>query len=85
MHLRDSMDRTLLHIASEAGQNASVEFVLNELGEDAVNSGTHTGITALYLAAKEGHATTVRLLVVNYGADVNLTDHNGRTGKLHRL
>ena len=34
---------------------------------------TQKGLTALWIASKEGHVTVVRLLLEN-GADVNITD-----------
>lgn len=39
-----------------------------------------TGLTPLHYAAREGHTAVVDLLS-NLGADINATDHNGRTGE----
>ena len=43
-----------------------------------VNAKYNNGITPLHLAAREGHTSTVELLL-NRGADVNAKDNDGYT------
>ncbi|OAP54920.1 hypothetical protein AYL99_10620 [Fonsecaea erecta] len=66
-----------LHEAAEKGLRVIVEVLL-ELPQLQVNEQDPDGRTALHLAAKNGHADIVRLLL-KYKAKVDDTDREGRT------
>jgi len=74
----DVLGRNPLHISSEANAINSIKFLVNQLGFD-VNCVTTVGhLSALHLAAKEGHKETIELLL-ELGSDPSLRDINGRT------
>ncbi|KAL8612486.1 hypothetical protein ACOMHN_053740 [Nucella lapillus] len=75
---KDNLGRQALHHAAQAGQVGAADFLVST-GGVPVNAATpEASITALHLAAKEGQDAVIQLLVQN-GADVNLTDNKGRT------
>jgi len=51
---------------------------LLSLKSDLINKRTNTGLTALHLAAAEGHASVVKLLQAK-GAQKSVRDHSGKT------
>ncbi|KAK3873700.1 hypothetical protein Pcinc_021316 [Petrolisthes cinctipes] len=71
---KDATGRTGFHLAAEAGRADMVEMLVSTYDMD-VNS---TSDKALHCAAREGHTAVVDLLLT-LGADINATDHNGRT------
>ncbi len=56
-----------------------MKALLEQRPED-INSTTNTGMTPLMMAATEGHAEAVRLLL-QFGADRTLKDDEGLTAK----
>lgn len=57
----------------------SIKFLLKESKVD-VNAAANDCSRPLHLAAREGHSDLVQYLIGN-GADVELEDSHGRTGK----
>ncbi|KAK7469532.1 hypothetical protein BaRGS_00036438, partial [Batillaria attramentaria] len=70
---QDSHHLTPLHLAVMAGSEIIVRNLL--LAGAAVNEKTHTGETALHLAAVRDHAQIVSVLIEN-GVDVDAVDEN---------
>ncbi|KAM6522793.1 hypothetical protein FALCPG4_012409 [Fusarium falciforme] len=71
---------TALHIAALFG----LVSIVRELADpDTVNKQTDQGWTPLAFAAEQGRDEVIRLLLVEYGANANLSDEGG-TSPLHR-
>ncbi|XP_064417620.1 cortactin-binding protein 2 isoform X1 [Latimeria chalumnae] len=68
---------TLLHQAAAQGNVTLLSMLLNEEGID-VNYSDEDSFSALYSAAKNGHADCMMLLL-SAGAHVDITDNNGFT------
>eukprot|EP01012_Entosiphon_sulcatum_P026705 TRINITY_DN3218_c0_g1_i1.p1 TRINITY_DN3218_c0_g1~~TRINITY_DN3218_c0_g1_i1.p1 ORF type:complete len:659 (-),score=81.50 TRINITY_DN3218_c0_g1_i1:21-1997(-) len=69
-----------LHAAARAGHANVVSELCNE-GEARIDALTNDAVTPLMFAAEEGHLNVVLLLVAK-GADVQLSDCDGRTAFL---
>lgn len=74
----DSLGAQAIHRASVTGQNEAIRFLVSELGIDVDVRATSTHLTALHYAAKEGHVSTVQMLV-SLGADINCKDGRNRS------
>lgn len=68
-----------IHLAAASSYLGALGELIRRSPQD-INATTNIGITPLMMAATEGHAEAVRLLV-NQGADVTLKDHDGLTAK----
>jgi ankyrin repeat protein len=68
-----------IHLAAASNYLGALEALLDRRPED-VDAKTNIGITPLMMAATEGHAEAVRLLL-KYGADRTLKDDEGLTAK----
>jgi ankyrin repeat protein len=80
INARDSDGQTALMYASKRSFNETAAFLLKNGAEVNVQS-KKKGITALILAAGWGNVELVRMLL-EHGADPNLTDFFGRTAKI---
>lgn len=67
-----------IHRAAVTGQNEAIRFLVSELGIDVDVKATSTHLTALHYAAKEGHVSTVQMLI-SLGADINSKDERNRS------
>jgi ankyrin repeat protein len=76
MEIKDSQERTLLQIASQAGHLAIVKLLLKKRAQ--VNARDPNNWTALLLAAEFEHLQVCKLLI-NNGADVNIQNRAGDT------
>ncbi|XP_036999457.2 ankyrin repeat domain-containing protein 16 [Artibeus jamaicensis] len=74
----DSLGAQAIHRAAVTGQNEAIRFLVSELGIDVDVRATSTYLTALHYAAKEGHVSTVQMLV-SLGADINSKDERNRS------
>ncbi|XP_045714065.1 ankyrin repeat domain-containing protein 16 isoform X2 [Phyllostomus hastatus] len=74
----DSLGAQAIHRAAVTGQNEAIRFLVSELGIDVDVRATSTHLTALHYAAKEGHVSTVQMLV-SLGADINCKDERNRS------
>lgn len=72
--LRDGQAQTALMHAALVGLPESVELILKAGGAEGINYQDANGDTALHLAAGRGHLAVTQLLI-DAGADVNLTSH----------
>jgi len=75
---KDQLGREAIHLAAQAGCNTSLDYLITHHNMDVNVSTGKSKMTPLHLAAKEGHATTVQLLL-DKGAAINNQDKNGRT------
>ncbi|XP_065572279.1 ankyrin repeat domain-containing protein 16-like isoform X2 [Artemia franciscana] len=73
---RDKLGRHALHLAAEAGAEASVGFLIEDLKIPA-NILSNCGSTPLHFSAKEGEVDIVKYLI-QHGADI-IRDNQGRT------
>ncbi|KAJ8599676.1 hypothetical protein CTAYLR_004723 [Chrysophaeum taylorii] len=64
---------TALMIASESGWSEGLEVLLDRYPGSAVSARTQSGNTCVHLAAKNGHAAAIRLLLA-HGADAAATN-----------
>lgn len=84
LQTKDTMGNTLLHLAAARGASTITRHLLavkNQHPDDAKNS---SGETPLHLAAAQCNGP-VTYLLLHYGADPNLSDHNGLTPLHHAL
>ena len=73
--------RTALHIAAEKGNNEILEYILSKEALDNVDAEDLMGRqTPLYLAAKNGHLRSVKLLL-EHGASLKNTVNNQTIGE----
>ena len=79
INARDSGGQTALLYACKRSFNETAAFLLKNGAEVNVQS-KKKGVTALMLAAVSGNVELVRMLL-EHGADANLTDIFGRTAK----
>ena len=68
-----------LHLAAASNYLGALQALLDRRPQD-VDAKTNIGITPLMMAATEGHADAVRLLL-KFGADRTLKDDEGLTAK----
>jgi ankyrin repeat protein len=68
-----------IHLAAGSNYLGALQALLDRRPQD-VDAKTNTGITPLMMAATEGHADAVRLLI-KLGADLSLKDDDGLTAK----
>jgi ankyrin repeat protein len=76
LHVKDSLERTLLHVAAERNRR-TIAGLLIEKGLN-VNALAKGEITALHSAAYRG-STDVAMFLLEKGADLKLVDHSGST------
>ncbi|KAM8802237.1 ankyrin repeat domain-containing protein 16 isoform 2-T2 [Rhynchonycteris naso] len=74
----DSLGAQAIHRAAVTGQNEAIQFLVSELGIDVDLRTTSTHLTALHYAAKEGHVSTVQMLI-SLGADIHSKDERNRS------
>nr|XP_034325226.1 L-asparaginase [Crassostrea gigas] len=74
--LRDALYPSLMCAAAKAGDNQALETLRHLEGN--LSSQNHDGRTALHVACREGHVTTVQYLL-HQGASVHLKDCSGIT------
>jgi len=70
---------TALHLAAANGHNDIVKLLV-DAGMD-VNTATSAQNTPLRFAAMYGHLSTCKLLLLELGADMNISGFDGKTGK----
>ncbi len=68
-----------IHLAAASNYLGALQALLDRRPQD-VDAKTNIGITPLMMAATEGHAEAVRLLL-QFGADCTLQDDEGLTAK----
>ncbi len=68
-----------IHLAAASNYLGALQALLDRRPQD-VDAKTNIGITPLMMAATEGHAESVRLLL-QFGADRALKDDEGMTAK----
>ena len=80
IHIKDYDGKTAFMIASENGNKAILESLLEHQkeGEDIINAQDSNSLTALMHAALNGHTETVSFLI-DKGADIHITTLNGKT------
>ncbi|XP_017532427.3 ankyrin repeat domain-containing protein 16 [Manis javanica] len=74
----DSLGAQAIHRAAITGQNEAIRFLVSELGIDVDVRTTSAHLTALHYAAKEGHVSTIQMLL-SLGADINSKDERNRS------
>jgi ankyrin repeat protein len=77
--LRHESGAMPVHLAAASNYLGALQALLERRPQD-VDAKTNIGITPLMMAATEGHAEAVRLLL-KYGADRTLKDDEGLTAK----
>jgi ankyrin repeat protein len=77
--LRHESGAMPIHLAAASNYLGALQALLDRRPQD-VDAKTNIGITALMMAATEGHAEAVRLLL-KFGADRTLKDDEGLTAK----
>lgn len=75
---QDSLGAQAIHRAALTGQNEAIRFLICELGTDVDVRAASGHLTALHYAAKEGHVSTVQMLLA-LGADINCKDARNRS------
>ncbi len=68
-----------IHLAAASNYLGAIQALLDRRPQD-VDAKTNIGITSLMMAATEGHAEAVRLLL-KFGADLTLKDQDGMTAR----
>ena len=68
-----------IHLAAASKYLGALQALLDRRPQD-VDAKTNIGITPLMMAATEGHAEAVRLLL-KFGADLTLKDQDGMTAR----
>lgn len=71
---------TALHEAASNGKAEILEYLLEQGGNDNINSKSCTGYTPLHVAASNGSRDCVKVLL-DHGADVRCTDEFGKTAR----
>jgi ankyrin repeat protein len=72
-------EKTELHYAVQQYNKSKLELLLTRMTKEEINQADKCGFTALHLAAMEGYADIVELLLKHENIDVNLTNKNGWT------
>lgn len=75
---KDAKGNTSLHMAAECGALSIIEFIFKQTGVNLNVVDAQESQTPLMLAASNGHAEVVRVLL-EHGADASLFDKNGCT------
>eukprot|EP00794_Sanderia_malayensis_P018837 gene18837-20733_t len=68
---------TALHWGAKLGKRDMVRLI----ADAEVDVNARTGHTALHLAAMHGHDDIIKMLINDYGADINTRDYAGRKAK----
>jgi len=79
INLTDDLDNTLLHIASGAGHENVVEYLLGkkDLIKPSINKQNHIGDTPLHKAAFRGYHEIIKILLKN-GSDSKIKNKDGK-------
>ncbi|XP_034877605.1 ankyrin repeat domain-containing protein 16 isoform X1 [Mirounga leonina] len=75
---RDALGAQAIHRAAVTGQDEALRFLVSKLGADVNARAAPSRLTPLHFAAKEGHVSTVRVLL-SLGADINSKDERNRS------
>lgn len=67
-----------IHKAAVTGQDQALRFLVSELGADVDARTEPTRLAPLHFAAKEGHVSTIQVLL-SLGADINSKDERDRS------
>ncbi|XP_054609819.1 ankyrin repeat domain-containing protein 16 isoform X1 [Dunckerocampus dactyliophorus] len=67
-----------VHQVAVTGQEEALQFLVRELNVDVNQRATGMQLTALHYAAKEGHVSTIKMLL-HLGADLHVRDKKERT------
>ncbi|KAM6962015.1 ankyrin repeat domain-containing protein 16 [Tautogolabrus adspersus] len=67
-----------LHQVAVTGQEEALRFLVRDLNVDVNQRATNIQLSALHYAAKEGHTSTIKILL-ELGADLCVRDNKGRT------
>ncbi len=83
---QDKKGQTVFHHAAQGGGDGRVDMVraLVTRGARHLDVPDHSGLTALHLAARQGHGDTVQALVEGH-ADLDIQDENGFTALHHAV
>lgn len=81
--LVDSSGWTPVHIVSALGNDEALTIFMNTEPQPDINLATLSGTTALHLAVSKGHISTVKLILTEFKARVNVRDKRG-CSSLHR-
>ena len=77
INIPDHKQRTALHMAADWGYDDIVDALIKRPDVN-INSRDGDGLTSLHIAADNGRAASARLLI-DAGADINISDHKQRT------
>ncbi|XP_072684538.1 ankyrin repeat domain-containing protein 16, partial [Canis lupus baileyi] len=75
---RDALGAQAIHKAAVTGQDQALCFLVSELGADVDARTEPTRLAPLHFAAKEGHVSTIQVLL-SLGADINSKDERDRS------
>ncbi|XP_045668925.1 ankyrin repeat domain-containing protein 16 [Ursus americanus] len=75
---RDALGAQAIHRAAVTGQDEALRFLVSELGADVDARAAPSLLAPLHFAAKEGHVSTVQVLL-SLGADINSKDERNRS------
>ncbi|XP_074051006.1 ankyrin repeat domain-containing protein 16 isoform X2 [Macrotis lagotis] len=75
----DILGAQALHKAAVTGQDKAIQFLVTDLGAGVDERVPLNQFTALHFAAKEGHTSTVKILL-SLGADLKSKDVKNRSG-----
>ncbi|KAM3858763.1 ankyrin repeat domain-containing protein 16 [Diretmus argenteus] len=67
-----------VHQVAVTGQEEALQFLVQDLNVDVNQTATDIQLTALHYAAKEGHTSTIKTLLM-LGAHLHVRDKKGRT------
>ena len=81
VHLKNSRSSTLFHLCSSVGETEALSLLL-QINCEHINDRDKYGHTALILAARDGHSTSVDILI-QHGADLNIKSHTYTTALMY--